>query len=201
VLVVGITGGSGSGKSLLAESLAAHFPSLETLVLSQDSYYRDNAHLPIPERKKINFDHPDAIDFELLLHQLDALTGGEPVQRPCYSFLTCTRSSETLLIRPPDLLLLEGIMLFCHPGLPDRMHLKIFLDTPADLRLKRILDRDIRDRGRTAEEVITRFSSVVQPMHDKFVEPCRDMANLVLYNHGSLDEIKEITVSAIRNKL
>jgi uridine kinase len=201
VLVVGITGGSGSGKSLLAENLAKHFFYLKTNVLSQDSYYRDNSHLPLQERKMINFDHPDAIEYELLLLQLDVLNRGEPVLRPSYSFLSCTRTGETELIQPPNLLLLEGTLLFCHPGLMATMQLKIFLDTPAELRLRRILERDTRHRGRTEEEVNRRFASVVQPMHDKFVEPCRNSANLVLYNHGSLNEIIEIAASVIQNKL
>lgn len=201
MLVVGITGGSGSGKSLLAESLAKHFSYLKTLVLSQDAYYRDNSHIPLQKRKMINFDHPEAIDYELMLLHLDTLKRGEPVLRPGYSFLSCTRSDDTELTEPPDLLLLEGILLFCHPGITAGMQLKIFLDTPPELRLKRILERDTRHRGRTEDEVTRRFASVVKPMHDKFVEPCRHSADLVLYNHGSLDEIIENAASAIKTKL
>ncbi|MFN8207796.1 MAG: uridine kinase [Bacteroidales bacterium] len=200
MVVVGISGGSGSGKSILAENLAKHFSWLRTLVLSQDSYYRDNSHLPLEARKTINFDHPDAIDYDLMILHLDALIRGEPVERPCYSFHLCTRTGETELIHPPELLLMEGILLFCNPSLLSAMHVKIFLDTPADLRLRRILERDALNRGRTEEEVTRRFFSVVQPMHEKFVEPCRNPADIILDNQGSLDELTKMAALTITEK-
>ena len=179
-MIIGITGGSGSGKTRFSNSLAEALAIENCLLISQDDYYLDNSHIPPEERKKINFDHPSKIDFELLVEHLQLLKKGNSVNSPVYSFITCERGPETTPVNAKPVIILEGIFILFHPVLRDLLDIKIFLEASADDRLKRISARDMRERGRTHEEVCERFYNVVEPMHRKFVDPLRVYADLDL---------------------
>jgi uridine kinase len=182
MILIGIAGGSGSGKTRFAEALAmALNPSLCTLV-PQDAYYIDRAHVPPEERRLINFDKPSAIDFTLLYDHIFSLKRGMLVERPVYSYASSTRERETVGLRPLPYLILEGLFALNDPRIRQLLNLKIFLDVPYSQRYIRTCHRDIRERGKTAEEVKERFENVVEPMHRLFVEPERQFANLVIQN-------------------
>src|SRR5664279_3642679 len=179
-MIIGITGGSGSGKTRFSYSLAEALSVENCLLISHDHYYFDNSHIPIEERKFINFDHPSRIDFDLLVNHLKLLKQGKSVMTPVYSFITCTRSDETIQINSRPVIILEVIFLFYNQALRELLDVKIFLEASADERLKRISLRDQTERGRTHEEVCERFKNVVEPMNRKFVEPLRTYADLDL---------------------
>jgi uridine kinase len=191
-MIMGIAGGTGSGKTLVARSIGDALAQ-KIVVIGQDSYYLDQKHLPFEERKKINYDHPDAFDHDLLLEHLDALARGQAIQMPVYDYTTHTRSRETVLIEPAPVIVVEGIMAFVVPALRERMHVKIFVDTDADVRFIRRLERDIRDRGRTVESVIEQYMKVVRLMHLEFVEPSKRYADIIVpeggYNRIAIDFI------------
>ena len=177
-MVVGISGGSGSGKTTFSISLAQALSPDICLLISQDSYYLDNSHIPFEERKYINFDHPSAIDFDLLVEQINALKHGQDVMSPTYSFLTCLRSNEKKYTEAKPIIILEGIFIFYNKILRELLDVKVFLSASADERLNRISPRDQAERGRTHEQVCERFYNVVEPMHRQFVEPLRIYADI-----------------------
>ena len=154
--VIGIAGGSGSGKTTLVDSILSRIPREEIAILPQDAYYRDNSHMPLEERYKVNYDHPDSIEWELMDKDIYSLKSGQTVDRPTYSYLTCTRLEETVPVVPKKILLVEGILIYTSPLICNRLDMKIFLEVPADQRLTRIIQRDMASRGRTALEVIDR---------------------------------------------
>ena len=190
-LVVGIAGGSGSGKSRISAALeTALTPRL--VRLQHDSYYRDLSALPPEERRAFNFDHPDALETELLLEHLDRLRAGQPVQIPEYDFSTHTRAPTTRTVRPAPVLLIEGIMVLHEPELRARMDLRIFVDAPPDIRLIRRLKRDLEERGRSPAQTMTQYLETVRPMHRRFVEPSRESAHLIVpwgYTAGAVGSI------------
>lgn len=151
MLIIGIAGGTGSGKTTVVRKIIQSLPEGEVTVIPQDSYYRDNSNLPLEERLKLNFDEPAAIEFELLVNQLKDLKAGKPVEQPIYSYLTCTRSKETIPIQPRDVIIVEGILILCDEELRNMMDMKVFVDADADDRLIRVINRDIIERGRTVE--------------------------------------------------
>ena len=165
MLVIGIAGGTGSGKTTVVRKIVESFCDGEVAVIPQDSYYRDSSHLPLEERLKLNFDEPAAIEWELLVEQLQQLKAGKAIEQPTYSYLTCTRQPETIHVEPRDIVIVEGILILCDPALRDMLDMKIFVDADSDERLIRVINRDIIERGRTVEMVIERYERILRPMH------------------------------------
>ena len=184
MLVIGIAGGSGSGKTTVVRAITQQL-SGRVVVIPQDSYYKDSSHLPLEERQKINFDHPDAIDWKLLCQQIRELKQGRSVEQPVYSYITCSRSTtETVTVEPADVIIIEGILIFTHKELRDQMNIKVFVDADDDDRLMRILVRDIAERGRTVETAIEHYTDTVKPMHLQFIEPSKRYADIIVPQGG-----------------
>ena len=193
-VIIGIAGGTGSGKSTLAENIEKEFKHNITM-LSHDYYYKSNAELPLEERKKLNYDHPDAFETNLLIEHLTKLKNGETIERPSYSFVNHLREDETYKVIPKKVIIVEGILLFENKTLRDMMDIKIFVDADADIRFIRRLVRDVKERGRTLESVIEQYCTTVKPMHEQFVEPSKKYANIIVpeggYNQVALNMIVE----------
>lgn len=185
MLIIGIAGGTGSGKTTVVRKIIEQLPHGEVAVLPQDSYYKDSRHLPLEERQKINFDHPNAIEWELLTRHIEQLKAGESVRMPQYSYLTCTRSEETVEIIPRDVVIIEGILILGHPQLRSLMDLRVFVHADADDRLSRVIQRDIQERGRTVEKVLERYNETVKPSHLQFIEPTKRYADLIVPQGGN----------------
>lgn len=185
MLIIGIAGGTGSGKTTVVRKIMEQLPCDEIALLPQDSYYHDNVHLPLEERQKINFDHPDSIEFDLLVSHLQQLRQGNVVNQPVYSYLTCTRMDETIKVEPKKVVIVEGILILSHPGLRQLMDLKVFVDAEPDDRLMRVIQRDIAERGRTVDKVLNRYEETVKPMHLQFIEPTKRYADLIVPQGGN----------------
>ena len=201
MLIIGIAGGTGSGKTTVVRKIIQSLPEGEVTVIPQDSYYRDNSNLPLEERLKLNFDDPAAIEFELLVNQLKDLKAGKPVEQPIYSYLTCTRSKETIPIQPRDVIIVEGILILCDEELRNMMDMKVFVDADADDRLIRVINRDIIERGRTVEMVIDRYEKVLKPMHLQHIEPTKRYADLIIPQGGNNLVAIDILTNFIAHKL
>lgn len=202
MLTIGIAGGTGSGKTTVVQKIAEHFKEGEVVVVPQDSYYRDNSDIPLEERQKINFDHPDAIDFDLLIEQLDALQHGKTVQQPIYSYLTCTRSAtETVTVHPAHIILVEGILIFTDPRLRKMLDILVYVDADPDDRLVRVIARDIMERGRDVGKVIDRYEKVLKPMHLQFIEPSKRYADLILPQGGHNQVGIDMLIATIENHI
>ena len=201
MLIIGIAGGTGSGKTTVVRKIIQSLPEGEVTVIPQDSYYRDNSNLPLEERLKLNFDEPAAIEFELLVNQLKDLKAGKPVEQPIYSYLTCTRSKETIPIQPRDVIIVEGILILCDEELRNMMDMKVFVDADADDRLIRVINRDIIERGRTVEMVIDRYEKVLKPMHLQHIEPTKRYADLIIPQGGNNLVAVDILTNFIAHKL
>ncbi|MFW6095704.1 MAG: uridine kinase, partial [Bacteroidota bacterium] len=180
MLVVGIAGGTGSGKTTVLKEIIRRLPKDEVAVLPQDSYYKDNSHLPLEERLKINFDHPNSIEFNLLANHICKLKKGEPVRQPIYSYLTCTRSEETILVEPKNVIVVEGILILQHPELRNLIDIKVYVDADNDDRLIRVIERDIAERGRSVNTILERYHKTVKPMHLQFIEPTKRYADIIV---------------------
>jgi len=193
MLIIGIAGGSGSGKSTVVKKIVKRLPKDSVSVIYQDSYYKDNGHLDPEERSKINFDHPSAIEFNLLVKHLDMLREGKTVQMPIYSYLTCARAKETIPVFPREVVIVEGILILANPRMRERMDIKIFVDADADDRLMRVIRRDIEERGRSFIDVLEHYERFVKPMHLQFIEPSKRYAELIVpqggENHVAIDVI------------
>ena len=185
MIIIGIVGGTGSGKTTVVRKIVDSLPKGEVVVLPQDSYYKDSSHVPVEERQNINFDHPNAFDWELLTSQIAQLKQGRAIEQPTYSYLTCTRQPETIHIEPKNVIIVEGILALCDPDLRSQMDLKIFVDADSDERLIRVISRDIVERGRTAEDVMKRYTKVLKPMHLQFIEPTKRYADLIIPEGGN----------------
>lgn len=183
MLTIGVYGGTGSGKTTIVEKIVSEFPSSDIQVISQDSYYKDNSDLSFEERCGLNFDHPDAIDFELLYQHVLALKNGETIHQPVYSFQTHNRTAETISISPKKILIIEGILILNYPKLRSFFDLKVFVDARSDMRMERRVSRDISERGRTPEEVLKRYMETLKPMHQQFIEPMKIHADFIIENH------------------
>lgn len=192
MIVIGIAGGTGSGKTTVVKRIVESFPKNEVVLLPQDSYYKDSSNVPMELRKRINFDHPDAFDWDLLSEQLSMLRDGKAIEQPVYSYLTCTRQPETIHIEPRNVVIIEGILALCDPKLRELMDLKIFVDADPDERLIRVIQRDVIERGRTAEEVMDRYVKVLKPMHLEFIEPAKRYADLIVPQGGHNEKAIEI---------
>ena len=201
MLIIGIAGGTGSGKTTVVRKIIQSLPEGEVTVIPQDSYYRDNSNLPLEERLKLNFDEPAAIEFELLVNQLKDLKAGKPVEQPIYSYLTCTRSKETIPIQPRDVIIVEGILILCDEELRNMMDMKVFVDADADDRLILVINRDIIERGRTVEMVIDRYEKVLKPMHLQHIEPTKRYADLIIPQGGNNLVAIDILTNFIAHKL
>lgn len=185
MLVIGIAGGTGSGKTTVVREITKILSDSEVVVIPQDSYYKDNSHLPLEQRLELNFDHPDSIDFELLIKHIKSLKAGNPVEQPVYSYLTCSRSvTETVKVKPSKVVIIEGILIFTSPELRKTMDIKVFVDADADDRLGRVITRDNIERGRTIEKVLERYEKTVKPMHLQFIEPTKRYADIIVPQGG-----------------
>ena len=200
-LVVGIAGGSGSGKSTVARRLTEALQGSSVAFIDMDAYYRNFAHLPMEERRRINWDHPDAFDWELLLEQLRALAAGLPIEKPVYDFATHTRAAVALSIAPADVIVLDGILLFTDERVRELCDVKVFVDADADVRVIRRIRRDTRVRGRALEEILDQYLTTVQPMHLQFVEPSKRYADIIVPRGGHNQVAIEMLVAKIRQRL
>ena len=201
MLIIGIAGGTGSGKTTVVRKITERLPAGEVAILPQDSYYRDSSHLPLEERLEINFDHPASIEFELLTKHLKELRKGHPIQQPIYSYLTCTRSEETVPVNPCKVIIVEGILILSNPELRKLMDLKIFVDADADDRLIRVINRDIVERGRSVNKVMERYECTVKPMHLQFIEPTKRFADIIVPQGGNNHIAIDILTKYIENSL
>lgn len=185
MLVIGIAGGTGSGKTTVVNKIINSFAPGEVAVIPQDSYYKDSSHIPPEDRSKINFDEPDAIEWTLLVAHLKELKAGRPIEMPTYSYLTCTRQPETVKVEPRDVVIIEGILVLNDPVLRQMMDVKVFVDADPDDRLIRVIARDCIERGRTPQLVIDRYQDVLKPMHCQYIEPSKRFADLIVPQGGS----------------
>lgn len=184
MLIIGIAGGTGSGKTTVVNKIIEALPESSVAIIPQDSYYNDQSNLPLEIRKQTNFDHPNAFDWNLFEQQIADLKAGKAIEQPTYSYITCTRLSETIHVEPKDVIIIEGIMAFYDKDLRDQMDLKIFVDAGADERLLRVIVRDIEERGHPLEMLINKYRNVLKPMHDEFIEPTKQYADIIIPNGG-----------------
>ena len=201
MLIVGIAGGTGSGKTTVVNRLLEVFPNGEVVVIPQDSYYKDNGHIPVEERQKINFDHPDSLEFSLLISHLRQLRKGHSIKMPVYSYLTCLRSEETITIKPARVVIVEGILILADPGLRNMLDIKVFVDADADDRLGRVIQRDIVERGRSVLKVLERYHDTVKPSHLQFIEPSKRYADIIIPGGGENQVGIEVLISIIEKHL
>ncbi len=195
MLVIGIAGGTGSGKTTVVNKIMEQFPQKEVAVLSHDSYYFDNSELTLDERRKKNYDHPDSIEFDLMIEHVKKLRKGESIPEPIYSFITCTRSKETNLIEPKKVLIIEGILCLTNKALRNLMDIKVFVDCDSDIRLSRVILRDILERGRNVEQVLTRYEKTVRPSHLQFIEPTKHFADIIIPQGG----MNQVAINILTN--
>ncbi len=184
MLTVGIAGGTGSGKTTVVRKLIEMLPPGEVVILPQDSYYKDNSQISIEERQRINFDHPDSVEWPLLMAHLGELRAGRPIEMPIYSYLTCLRSKETIPVMPAEVVVVEGILILVDPGLRSMLDIKVFVDADADDRLGRVIQRDIVERGRSVLAVLERYNLTVKPSHLQFIEPSKRYADIIIPGGG-----------------
>ncbi|HNW48536.1 MAG: uridine kinase [Bacteroidales bacterium] len=185
MLIIGIAGGTGSGKTTVVKEITKQLAVEEVVVIPQDSYYKDNSHLPLEERLELNFDHPDSIDFKLLVKHIKDLKAGKTINQPIYSYLTCSRSStETVKVNPAHIVIVEGILIFTCAELRNCLDIKVFVDADADDRLGRVITRDNIERGRTIDKVLERYEKTVKPMHLQFIEPSKRYADIIIPQGG-----------------
>jgi len=201
MFVIGIAGGTGSGKTTVVKKIRRGLEKDQVSFLWQDSYYRDNSHLPLEQRQEINFDHPDAIEFDLLTEHVRMLKEGRPVEQPTYSYLSCTRQEEVIPVNPRPVIIVEGILIYTHQPLVDLMDIKVFVDADADDRLSRVIQRDMSERGRTAETVLERYEKTVKPMHLQFIEPSKRYADIIVPQGGMNHVAIDILLNTIEKKL
>ena len=196
MLIIGIAGGTGCGKTTVVNQILNELPEGEVGVISQDSYYKDTTHLSFDERVKINFDHPRSIDFELLEQHLKELRKGKSIDQPVYSFIKHNRTGDVIVTKPRKVMIIEGILILSHPEIRDLFDIKIFVHADSDERLIRRLKRDIKDRGRDIDEVLTRYQNTLKPMHQQFIEPMKEYADIIIpnnkYNTVAIDIVKTI---------
>ena len=201
MLIIGIAGGSGSGKTTVVKALTDQLKE-RVVIIPQDSYYKDSSHLPMEERQKVNFDHPDSIDFDLLVRHLKELKAGRSIEQPVYSYITCSRSkTETITVNPAEVIIVEGILIFCCAELRDQMDIKIFVDADDDDRLMRVMARDIIERGKTVETVIQRYSRTVKPMFLQFIEPSKRYADVIIPQGGHNKVAIDVIAATIEKSL
>ncbi|PRO65034.1 uridine kinase [Alkalicoccus urumqiensis] len=200
-IIIGVAGGSGSGKTTVAHEVYRQFPAESILMIEQDAYYRNQTHLPMEERLKTNYDHPLAFDNDLLLEHLHLLGEGRAVEKPVYDYANHTRAEETIHVEPRDVIILEGIMILEDDRLREMMDIKLFVDTDSDMRIIRRLLRDINERGRTIDSVIDQYTAVVRPMHLQFIEPTKRYADIIVPEGGHNQVAIDLMVTKIKTIL
>lgn len=201
MLIVGIAGGTGSGKTTVVKKVMERFPNEEVIVMPQDSYYKDNGHIPMEARQMINFDHPDSVEFGLLIDHLRRLRQGQSIEMPVYSYLTCLRSEETITINPARVVLVEGILILADSDLRKILDIKVFVDADPDDRLGRVIQRDIIERGRSVLKVLERYHDTVKPSHLQFIEPSKRYADIIIPGGGENQVGIEVLISIIEKHL
>ncbi|MFH0758952.1 MAG: uridine kinase [Bacteroidota bacterium] len=201
MFTIGIAGGTGSGKTTVVRKILERIPPDMVALVPQDSYYRDSSHLPLDERQKINFDHPDSLEFDLLVDHIRRMKAGELVQQPIYSYLTCTRSRETIPVEPKEVILVEGILIYTHLALIQEIDLKVFVDADPDDRLGRVIQRDMMERGRDVRKILDRYQETVKPMHLQFIEPSKRYADIIVPQGGMNEVAISILLHTIEKKL
>ena len=201
MLIIGIAGGSGSGKTTVVNRMIELLPKDSVSVVPQDSYYWDNGHLPPEEKKKINFDHPDSIEWDLMTRHLDMLSDGHNIDMPTYSYVECARLKETIKVEPREVTIVEGILIFTHPELRTRFNVKAFVDADDDDRLSRIMKREIVKRGRDPQEVLRHYHTFVKPMHLQFIEPSKRYADIIVPQGGENLVAIDILASKVKTRL
>lgn len=200
-MIIGICGGTGSGKTTLARKVIETVGRDNVILVEQDSYYRNLADMPLDERRQANFDHPDSIDSEMLMNHLKRLKSGDSIEMPIYDFKTHTRKVETEHIDPKPVVIVEGILIFAEPRILELLDVRIFVDTPDDLRFIRRLQRDINERGRTTESVIAQYFATVRPMHHEFVEPSKRHADIIIPENANTDIGIDFICTKIREEV
>lgn len=201
MLIVGIAGGTGCGKTTVVNKILAEFPNNEVVVIPQDSYYKDNRQISLEERQQINFDHPDSLEFSLLIDHLKQLKKGKSVEMPIYSYLTCLRAKDTITIKPARVVLVEGILILADAGLRNMLDIKVFVDADADDRLGRVIQRDIVERGRSVLKVLERYHDTVKPSHLQFIEPSKRYADIIIPGGGENQVGIEVLITIIEKHL
>jgi uridine kinase len=200
-ILIGITGGTGSGKSTVAREIYKRFGESCIAMIEQDSYYKDQSHLSFNERTKTNYDHPDAFDTALLVKHLKMLLSGKTIEKPIYDFEVHNRKIETIMIQPREIIILEGILILQEPEIRELLDIKLYVDTDADVRIIRRLIRDINERGRTLDSVINQYLNVVRPMHMQFTEPTKRFADIIIPEGGQNKVAIEVIVANIKQFL
>ncbi len=201
MFIIGIAGGTGSGKTTVVNKILERIPVSRVALIPQDSYYWDSGHLPLEERHKINFDHPDSLEFDLLVEHIRLLKDGKGVEQPRYSYLTCTRSDDTISVEPRDVVIVEGILIYTHRPLVELIDLKVFVDADADDRLGRVIHRDMEERGRSVQQVLDRYEKTVKPMHLQFIEPSKRVADVIVPQGGKNEVAISVLLNTIQHKL
>jgi len=200
-ILIGITGGTGSGKSTIADEIYSSFSNESIAMIQQDMYYKDQSHLTMEERVKTNYDHPRAFDNDLMLEHLKALINGEAIEKPIYDFAEHNRSKETVIVEPKKIIIVEGILVLEDQRIRDLLDIKVYVDTDSDIRILRRLVRDMEERGRTVDSVIEQYLSVVRPMHMQFIEPTKRHADIIVPEGGQNKVAIDILVTKIKDIL
>ena len=185
----------------MVNKILERIPKDRVARVPQDSYYCDSSHLPLEERQQINFDHPDSLEFDLLVDHIRKLKAGQPVQQPIYSYLTCTRAEETITVEPKEVIILEGILIYTHMPLVEEIDIKVFVDADSDDRLGRVIERDMMERGRDVKSVLERYGKTVKPMHLQFIEPSKRYADIIVPQGGMNEVAISILLHTIEKKL
>lgn len=201
MLVIGIAGGTGSGKTTVVRKIIESLPAGEVVVLPQDAYYKDNAHIPLEERLKMNYDEPASIEWTLLTRHIRELKEGKTIEMPTYDFITCARLKETVPVRPKEVIVVEGILVLTDKELRDMLDVKVFVDADADERLIRVIRRDCVERGRTPQMVIDRYQDTLKPMHELYIEPSKRYADLIIPQGGANNVAIKLLTDYIRSLL
>ena len=201
IIVIGVAGGTGSGKSTLVKRLQEAFKDDDVATLCHDYYYKAHPELTYEERTKLNYDHPKSFDTDMMVEHIEALKNNVPIERPVYSFVEHNRTDEKVLVKPSKVIIVDGILIFENKELRDLMDIKVFVDTDADIRLARRILRDVRERGRSMESVITQYTSTVKPMHEEFVEPSKKYADVIIPEGGFNSVAVSMLIHNIRSLL
>ncbi|RLD70136.1 MAG: uridine kinase [Bacteroidetes bacterium] len=197
MFTIGIAGGTGSGKTTVVKKILERIPQDRVALVPQDCYYKDSSHLPMEERQQINFDHPDSLEWDLLVKHIRLLKQGKPVEQPIYSYLTCSRAKETIPVEPKEVIILEGILIYTHMPLVKEIDIKVFVDADSDDRLGRVIQRDMMERGRDVKKVLDRYEKTVKPMHLQFIEPSKRYADIIVPQGG----MNEVAISILLNTI
>jgi uridine kinase len=199
--IIGIAGGTGSGKTTVVNKIVEQLAKEEVAIIPQDSYYRDNGHLPLEVRQEMNFDHPRSLEFKLLIEHIKNLKEGKAIKQPIYSYLTCTRSEESIPVAPKKVIIIEGILILQNAQLRNLMDIKVFVDADSDDRLMRVIQRDLVERGRSVSKVLERYEKTVKPMHLQFIEPTKKFADIIIPQGGENKVGIDILISIIEKNL